>query len=205
MKYGDEIISLEGDQIKIARLISRLTPAPLINLYAGIIITFVFPVALGPVLTPFANIIICLVFMVIAPVAPIVLEAKRGKVDLDISQQELRTPFFIWALFCYAAVYAIYWLLQCDVMRVLAAAYFTVTTGVMVANFATKVSVHAAGVSGPSTALIIIYGTPALIFVILWIIVAWSRVKLKQHTFIQSFVGILIGVIITMLTYAALW
>ena len=90
MKYSDEIMNLNGRKVDYARMISRITPAPLINLYVGIIISFTSPISLGPILTPLTSLIICILFMVALPVAPIVFEAWRGHIDLDVSDQEKR-------------------------------------------------------------------------------------------------------------------
>ncbi|MHA1939917.1 MAG: hypothetical protein ACW97O_17060, partial [Candidatus Thorarchaeota archaeon] len=52
MKYNDESLDISGPTIHIARAISRLTPAPLINLYVGMIMVYTSPIGLGPVLNP---------------------------------------------------------------------------------------------------------------------------------------------------------
>ncbi|TXT55158.1 MAG: conserved membrane protein of unknown function [Candidatus Thorarchaeota archaeon] len=205
MQYNDELIDLEGDRLTVARTVSRLTPAPLINLYVGIIIALTSPIGLGPILGYVEVILICIMFMVILPVVPIILAAWKGSVDLDVSERANRPKFFLNAILWYMLAYIIYGLLQCDVMRVLSAAYITVTTGVLIANQVSKVSVHGAGVGGPGTALIFIYGILALPVVLLWIGVVWSRTYLKQHTLIQSIMGVTMGVLITIATYTILY
>ena len=86
-------------------------------------------------------------------------------------------------------------------MSALAAAYFTVTLGVTIVSLRTKASVHCAGVGGPGTALIYVFGAIATPVIFLWILVIWARTVLQQHSMIQSVIGILLGVIITALTY----
>ncbi len=204
MKYGDELIDLHGTAVRVARIVSRLTPAPLIDLYIVIIISIVSATELGPIITPATNLLLCVILMVVSPVLPIIFEAYREHVDLDISDQTMRTRFFLWALFCYLIAYLVYWWAQCDIMRLLSAAYFAVTAGLMLANLKTKVSVHAAGVGGPGTALIFIYGAAALWVIALWVIVVWARVTLRQHTLFQSILGIILGALITAGTYLLL-
>lgn len=201
LKFGDEILELSGKDIFLARIISRLTPAPLINFYVAIIFSWFSPIGLGPILTPFTNLILCTIMMVIAPILPILFEAWHGKVDLDVSVRENRTKFFLFSILCYILAYIVYCLLNCMIMSALAAAYLTVTIGVTIASLKTKVSVHGAGVGGPGTALFFVYGYIAFPVVVLWIIVIISRVKLKQHTLNQSAAGVLLGVIIVILTY----
>jgi membrane-associated phospholipid phosphatase len=206
VKFGDELLNLEGRKIAIARIVSRLTGAPLINLYVGIIFTIIFPTqTIGLILHPVTALIICILMMVILPVSPIIYEAYRGNVDLDVSTQEVRTPFFLFAILCYVMAFIVYYIFTSPLMYTLSAAYIGVTTGVMLANVRSKVSVHTAGIAGPGTALIYIYGLPALIVVVFWIIVVWSRVVLKQHNIAQSIAGIIIGIIITLAVYSFLY
>jgi len=136
---------------------------------------------------------------------PIVIQAKRGIVDLDVSNQEQRLRFFLFAILCYIFAYGVYWWLASDVMRILAAAYIAVTTGVTITNEYTKVSVHAAGIAGPSTALIYMYGVPALPIIAIWGLVVWARSTLKQHSIAQGILGILLGVLITVAIYFVLY
>jgi membrane-associated phospholipid phosphatase len=201
MKYGDELLDLQGRRISIARIISRLTPAPMINLYVGVIFSFYSPIGLGPFLTPISNIIIVIIMMMILPIAPILYSAKKGSVDLDVSEWESRTKYFLFSLPVYACVFIIYALLDCMIMSALAAAYFAVTSGVTIANLKSKVSVHGAGIGGPGTALFFVFGWLAFPVVMVWILVIWSRTVLRQHTLMQSIAGILLGVLITLCTY----
>ncbi|MCK5152141.1 MAG: hypothetical protein KAQ65_09880 [Candidatus Thorarchaeota archaeon] len=204
MKFADEHLELPGYHAKIARMISRLTPAPLFDLYIGIIFAFSSPIGLGPILSPWVVLAICIVFMVILPVTPIIYEAWRGSVDLDVSEQAMRGRFFLYAIVFYTVAFDIYTLAFCDVMAWLSAAYITVTAGIMIATKWSKVSVHAAGVGGPGTALFFIYGILAWPVVIIWSLVVWSRVVLKQHSLTQSLSGLFLAIGITIITYLLL-
>ncbi len=205
VKYADETMDFDARGISIARVISRLTPAPLINLYVGIIIAISSPIGLGPILEPWSVLLLVVVFMVILPISPIIYEASRGNIDLDVSEQKMRTKFFANAILFYCISFIIFGLLECHIMYTLSGAYIAVTSGVMVATLKTKVSVHGAGVAGPSTALIFIYGIIAAPVVLIWITVIWARTILQQHTLTQSIIGVLIGFVITWITYAILW
>ena len=197
----DEHLDLSGRKVTVARIISRVAPAPLINLYVGLILAIWSPIGLGPHFTPITLMIICIAMMVVLPIAPIVAQAWRGTVDLDVSERTSRPKFFLWSLLCYAIAYAIYALADSLIMSALAAAYFFVTTGVMLASLKTKVSVHVAGIAGPGTALILVFGLPALAIIVAWVLVAWSRTVLQQHTLFQTLLGILLGAAITIGTY----
>ena len=201
MKYGDESLDLHGRRVSVARAISRMAPAPLINLYVGIIFSLYSPIGLGSFLTPFTNILLVIIMMVILPITPILYAARKGNVDLDVSDWESRSKFFLFSLPVYACAFLVYWLLGCMIMSALAAAYFTVTSGVTIANQKTKVSVHGAGIGGPGTALFFVFGWLALPVVFAWILVIWSRTVLKQHTLKQSIAGVMLGIVITFCTY----
>ena len=205
MQFGDERLDLKGNRVAVARIVSRLTAAPLFNLYVALIIAAASPIGLGPSMTPVTVILVCIVLMVVLPIMPIVLQASRGVVDLDVSSREMRTRFFAFALVCYVVAYLVYWAGQCDVMRVLAAAYFFVTSGVTIATLKWKVSVHAAGVAGPSTAMMYMYGFLASPVVAVWLAVIWARTALKQHTLPQGVAGVLLGVLITATVYLVMY
>jgi len=96
-------------------------------------------------------------------------------------------------------------LTDCRILAALSAAYFTVTSGVMIATLRTKVSVHGAGVGGPGTALLIVYGWEAWPVIILWTAVIWSRTVLKQHSLAQAIAGVVLGILITVPTYWLLY
>ncbi|MHA2378475.1 MAG: hypothetical protein ACXADS_04300 [Candidatus Thorarchaeota archaeon] len=205
LRFGDEGLEFSGRGTTSAQVVSRLTPAPLVNLYVGAIMAYSSPIGLGPIFNPVASLSVVTVIMVIMPIVPIVFEAWRGRTDLDVSARESRPKFLAFSLLCYALAFAIFGYASCPVLQVLAAAYFTVTLGVLVASFWTKVSVHGAGVGGPGTALLIVYGWPAFPVVLLWGLVIWSRTKLKQHSLLQATAGVLIGILITLPTYALLY
>ena len=201
LKFGDETLDLRGRDVFLARVISRVASAPLINLYVGLIFSWFSPIGLGSILTPLTNMMICISLMVVLPITPILYEAWHGNVDLDVSVRESRTKFFMFPIICYIIAYFVYNYFGCLIMSALAAAYFTVTTGVMIASLKTKVSVHGAGVGGPGTALFFVYGWIAFPVILLWILVIISRIVLRQHTLNESIAGVLLGVIITTIIY----
>jgi membrane-associated phospholipid phosphatase len=139
--------------------------------------------------------------MVILPIVPIVYEAWKGNVDLDVSERESRTKFFMFSMICYIIAFVVYGYFGCHIMSTLAAAYFAVTTGVLVVSLRSKISVHGAGVGGPGAALIYVYGPPALTVAIVWILVIYSRITLKQHSLRQSITGVILAILISWGTY----
>jgi len=205
LKFNDEDLDLTGRDVTFARIVSRLTPAPLINLYVGAIMAYSSPIGLGPILDPGSSLLIVIVIMVVMPIVPILFEAWRGRTDLDVSSRESRPKFLAFSLLCYALAFAVFGYASCLVLQALSAAYFTVTLGVLAASFLTKVSVHGAGVGGPGTVLLIVYGWPAIPVVIVWGLVIWSRTKLRQHSLLQAIAGVMLGILITLPTYALVY
>ncbi len=137
--------------------------------------------------------------------SPIIFEAWRGAVDLDVSDSTMRSRFFLYAILFYMISTFIYWISECHVFVVLSLAYVTVTTGMMIATYRTKVSVHCAGVGGPGTALIIVYGILGLAVIPIWALVIWSRPILRQHSLGQSVAGLILSIFITICTYFVFW
>jgi len=163
------------------------------------------PSDFGPILSPTTALAIILALMVILPIVPIVVNTRRGEIDLDVSDQQQRTKFFLFSAGCYGLAWSMFALLACHIFAVLAAAYLAVVTSLIVLNTWTKVSVHAAGVAGPSTALIYLYGPQVSALVLLWGLVVWSRVKLRQHTVRQGVLGVIAGMLVTYAVYALLY
>jgi membrane-associated phospholipid phosphatase len=56
-------------------------------------------------------------------------------------------------------------------------------------------------VGGPGMALILVFGLTAFPIVLVWIAVIWARIILQQHSISQSIAGVLIGIIITAMTF----
>jgi len=75
----------------------------------------------------------------------------------------------------------------------------------LVVNLFWKVSTHCAGVTGPIFALFFVFGTKALPLFLIIILVCWSRIKLKNHTFSQTFVGSLISLTVGLVEYNVLY
>jgi membrane-associated phospholipid phosphatase len=86
-------------------------------------------------------------------------------------------------------------------MYAISLSYVFVTLGVTLINLKWKISVHAAGISGPSTALVCVFGLAALPVVALIVLVVWARIKLKAHTPWQSIAGAIVGILITLSVY----
>ncbi len=105
----------------------------------------------------------------------------------------------------YSAGAVVAWFYQNHTMAVLAVAYAAVTSAIAIVSLFWKVSAHAAGVAGPITGLIWIYGLIPVPFLSLAVLVAWARWRQGLHTITQLVSGILIAMIVTASVYWFLW
>lgn len=75
--------------------------------------------------------------------------------------------------------------------------YFSNTMIVYLINKYWKVSIHAMGVAGPTTALIFAFGPLGAVYAVLLPIVMWARLELDKHTDLQVIVGSTLGFALT--------
>lgn len=82
---------------------------------------------------------------------------------------------------------------------------YVITSAVMLLiTLRWKISIHAAGVAGPSMFLVLRYNLALWPFLVVTLLVCWSRWKLKVHTIEQVFAGALLSVIVTALMVSGL-
>jgi membrane-associated phospholipid phosphatase len=65
-----------------------------------------------------------------------------------------------------------------------------------------KISAHTMGASGPVAAVTFLFGAVALIFLVISILVGWSRIQLKCHNFGQVMAG---GIFAFISTYVQIY
>jgi membrane-associated phospholipid phosphatase len=75
--------------------------------------------------------------------------------------------------------------------------YVIVVLGLILVNIFFKASGHAAGVAGPVSAMIYLYGLIATPLIALIPLTMWARVRTKGHTLSQTIVGALLSATIT--------
>lgn len=165
-----------------------------------ITIFLLFP-SVGNEKNVFVNLVLSIIFLCIFPVLTIFYFKHKGTVDIWVSNQKQRTPFYIMAIIGYILATIIFYLRNETALFVLSIAYTGVTVAVTIGNFSTKISSHSAGVAGPLTALTFVYGLSVLPSFLMLSLVFWSRLKLKAHTFTQLTLGTIIGIFITFCVY----
>jgi membrane-associated phospholipid phosphatase len=86
-------------------------------------------------------------------------------------------------------------------MLVIALAYLCVASTTFMITLVWKISAHTAGVAGPITALVFVFGPSVLPLHILSVVMVWSRVKLGAHTLTQAVAGVLVAIAVTSCVY----
>ncbi len=190
--------------VRIARVLSNLLSPPVIAFGTVVVFAFYSPIGTGVIL-PWQSFLIGLILIVIGPIVPLTLMVARGKITIDVENRRDRPLLYLAAIIVYICGAFVAWFYQNQTMAVVAVAYAGVTSVIAIVSLFWKVSAHAAGVAGPITGLIWVYGILFLPFMLLAGIVAWARWKLKLHTPLQLLGGILIAIIITGCVYWILW
>jgi len=141
-------------------------------------------------------------FLAVLPLAPIFIDYFRGKTDIFVSEKVDRPKYFTLASITYLLGYIYYRFVDINsLMAFFLLTYFTVTASMTLVSFRWKASVHACGVSGPTTFMVVALGIAYLVLYLLLIPVYLSRSVLRAHTKLELVLGMAIGFIVTLLTY----
>lgn len=187
----------------IANILSYVLSPTVFTFYV-ILIFLLFPPLNNPK-NIFVSLTLAIIFLCIFPIVMILYFKQKGKVDIWVSNQNQRLPFYLIAIIGYILGSIIFYIRGETTLFVLSVAYVGVTSAVAISNFSTKVSSHGAGVAGPLLAITLVYGVLALPSFLLLPLVFWSRLKLNAHSFTQLTLGSIIGMIVTFCVYILLY
>ncbi|MBS3802626.1 MAG: hypothetical protein KGY65_07745 [Candidatus Thermoplasmatota archaeon] len=187
----------------IADIISYVL-SPTVFAFYIILIFLLFPPLNNPE-NIFVSLTLAIFFLCIFPIVMILYFKRKGTVDIWVSNQNQRLPFYLIAIIGYILGSIIFYVRGETTLFVLSVAYVGVTSAVTIGNFSTKVSSHSAGVAGPLLAVTLVYGVLALPSFLLLPLVFWSRLKLNAHSFTQLTLGAIIGMIVTFCVYVLLY
>jgi len=204
MEYSNENNSKAEIGQNLADLISKFVSPPTIAIVATVSFSLWSPIGLGS-LYPTASIVLCFSLFAFLPFLPVIYFYRKKVVDLYVSKKETRTPFFLIAIALYSLAVIIFFATNTKIMFPLALGYTFVTIILLFINKFWKVSVHSAGVTGPIFALIFVFGISALPLTSIVGLVGWSRIKLKNHTFAQTFAGTIISLIVGIAVFATFY
>jgi len=147
--------------------------------------------------------ILTLVVVTGIPLSYLLLGRKQGWVsDMELSRREERPRFILISLTSdVLALLVLNFLGGPQLLIVMVLTYFCLALVMFTISSFWKISMHMAGVGGFSTALVFVFGTPALLALIGLPLVAWARWHRRKHTAAQLIAGALAGALITVLVF----
>jgi len=182
---------------KIATGISLILSAPI---YAFFLLVIIVCNEQSAFVNRIIDLIVGTLFLSVFPILPILYSAYKGQTDIFVQEQEKRPRFFTAAIVCYLIGFIIFRTLKNQILAAFLLCYATVTAAIMMTTMITKVSVHTAGVAGPTTFMVMIFGVQYCLLYLLLLPVGWARRYLKAHNISQLILGIMVSVIVTYFT-----
>ena len=184
-------------------LISILTSAPITSLFLAFFFCFFSPYGTGSLSSIEAFLLSAALFSLLPGLA-ILYFSKKGRVDIELSERESRTKFYIIAIASELIAAIVFYVFEVKLLFVTAIAYAIVTLLMMVINFKWKISAHASGLSGPLTAMYVVYGNVILPFYTLLIPVYILRHKVKAHTIWQLIGGTVLAFLVSYFVFTTM-
>ena len=147
--------------------------------------------------------ILTLVIVTGIPLSYLLLGRKQGWVsDMELSRREERPRFILVSLTSDVIAFLVLHLFGGpQLLIIIVVTYFCLALVMFTISSFWKISMHMAGVGGFSTALVFVFGTPALFALISLPLVAWARWHRRKHTITQLIAGALAGALITVLVF----
>ncbi len=139
-----------------------------------------------------------ILFLSILPLAPILIDLKRGETDIFITERIKRTKYFLYTAAFYGVASIIYYLLKLFPLFILFTTYFFETIIHMLVNTHWKISIHTAGIAGPTTFLTLVIDKRLVILYILLIPVYIARKKMNAHSDAQLIGGTVLSAATTL-------
>ncbi len=177
---------------KLARVISTLFVPPSFSLITYILFAIFIEENSSKSV---ALIVITTLFGFVFPIMMFVIMRKKNLVsDKDALIKEQRTIPFIIATLIYLV--GLFFLIYFDVSLTSIAFWFCFISNTIITiiiNKFWKISIHSMGASGAFAALIFAFKIVAIPFIIIVLLVGWSRIELKCHTLSQVVAGIVLA------------
>ncbi len=179
---------MQNRQNKLARIISTIFIPPSFTIIIFTLFAFHLETEL---VQRYITIFVALIFGFISPIVLFLYYRKKGKIiDLDASIKEERTvPMSISVIFF---IVGLLMLIAFNINIVSIAFWFCYISNTLIAiiiNKNWKISAHTMGAAGPLAALFFLFGPVTLVFLVIVVLVGWSRIQLKCHSFSQVMAG----------------
>lgn len=183
-----------------ARIISFLS-YPYIIIPPGVF--FIFLKQSGSTSYAFMWSIIAVVFVMVI-LAFELIGLKLGMFsNFDISRRKQRTSFYTFLLLLLSAGIVTAFALQVsrEIISVGIAAFIGIAL-MFIVNRKVKASLHVASISALLLTVAFLYGSYFYAMLLFIPLIAWSRVKTKKHKISETVAGGILGIFITVLSYA---
>lgn len=137
--------------------------------------------------------------LTVLPLLSILVFVRKGEVDIFVSEREKRWKYYLLSIFSYLVglTYMLWRGYSVYATICLAYALSAGALAAITAAFRWKISVHTAGIAGPTTALVYALGPEYTPLFLLLVPVAWARYELKAHTIGQLAAGALVAAVVT--------
>lgn len=152
---------------------------------------------------------VSLIFLTIVPALSLLFYIpRRDAISRRIepwasTEKRQRVMSFVFMAVSYPIGFVVLKLVQAPpIFEAIMLTYVMVVLGLILVNIFFKASGHAAGVAGPVSAMIYLYGLIATPLIALIPITMWARVRAKGHTLSQTIVGALLSAAITVAVLA---
>ena len=141
---------------------------------------------------------VSLIFLTVVPALSLLFYIPRRNEPWASTEKRQRVMSFVFMAVSYPIGYVLLQILHAPaIFEAIMLAYVMVVLGLILINIFFKASGHAAGVAGPVSALIYLYGLIATPLIALIPLTMWARVKAKGHTLSQTIVGTILSAAIT--------
>ncbi|MDD5416797.1 MAG: hypothetical protein PHU12_02360 [Candidatus Aenigmarchaeota archaeon] len=189
----------------IYNLLSYILAAPFVGIYVSIIFAFFAPLEYIQINRGLAA-SIGILFLGIIPLLDVLIMYKIGYLkDMNATNRKRRNLIYFLAILSYIGSALIFWKLGSHAMFLISLAYVFAPSATAITNRFVKISVHVAGVAGPTTALIYVFGLWLMPLYLLSLLIAYVRLKLKAHNITELLLGFIIPAIVTYLVYLIAW
>ncbi len=185
-------------KIKMLEILSHILSPPAVAAVAAVIFSFLSPNIL-------LSAILGISFLAVTPSLPFLYILKKRLTGMDIRSRRTRASALAAAAASYAASSAVFYYLGYHAMFAISLAYLFVAVAVAINSLFWKISIHAAGIAGPTTALVYVFGIGALPLYLLTLLTVFVRFRLKAHTLPQLIGGTAVAIIVTLLAYLAFY
>lgn len=148
---------------------------------------------------PVLNVLIVLFFYSMVPFISIYYLRLKGSSDIFMSERARRPKHFLLGLVGYSTSALVFQKWGMGAMVMTSTSFLITSLFLLTLTMVTKVSVHVAGLTCTLALILYFYGHFGLMLLPLMPILAWARVNTREHTYGQTTLGAVVGLLGAML------